>query len=327
MQGEDTVRKKDLEQIITSSPPFPKRLIIPRPIEYPDFDLLGELKNICIKIPLLQAIQDILIYAKTIKELCIKKSMRKKKITPTVHVVKTLSNLLLGKETLVKYEDTGNPIVAVQINSRSFPNALVDLGATINILTTTTCEMLGITALEPTTTLLELADHSLIKPEGTLPDVMVSVDTWEYLAKLFIINPRNRLDGHPLILGRPWLATVDAYISCRTANALEFKNQTKDDVINTSINHPATVSNLRCHMIKAVLDNGIEEYSLRDINDQPIPTTTVYNSKPIEIEEVKILNINSNLSSDQQQKLIQVLRKYKGDFAWDYPYMKGFDPQ
>lgn len=108
--GEDTVRQKDPEQIIITSPSFPERLIIPRPIEYPDFDLLGELKNLCIKIPLLQAIQDILIYAKTIKELCVKKFVRKTKITPTVHVIATLFDLLLGKETPVKYEDLGIPL-------------------------------------------------------------------------------------------------------------------------------------------------------------------------------------------------------------------------
>eukprot|EP00253_Pinus_taeda_P024676 PITA_24676 len=248
--------------------------------------------------------------------------MRKTKITPTVHVVGTLSNLLLGKETPVKYEDPRNPIVIVQINGCSFPNSLVDLGVAINILTTETCEILSITALEPTTTLLELTDRSVIKPEGTLQDVMVSMDTWEYLADFFIINPRNWIDGHPLILGRPWLSTVDAYI-----DVLEFKNQTEDDVINTFINHLAAVSNLRGHMIEAVLDNEIEKDSLRDINDQPIPTTIVYNCKPIEIEQGKILNINSNLSNDQQQKLIQVLSKYKGAFAWDCPDMKGIDPQ
>ena len=93
---------------------------------------------------------------------------------------------------------------------------LVDLGATINILTTTTCQRLGITALDPTMTLLELADRSVIKPKGTLQDVMVSVDCLEYPTDFPIISPRNRLDGHPLILGRPWLATADAYISCRT---------------------------------------------------------------------------------------------------------------
>ena len=87
---------------------------------------------------------------------------------PTVYVVVALSNLLLGKETPMKYEDLGNPIVIVQISSHSFPNTLVDLGAAINILTTGTCEKLGISALEPITTLLELAKRYVIRPEGIL---------------------------------------------------------------------------------------------------------------------------------------------------------------
>lgn len=85
----------------------------------------------------------------------------------------------------------------MQINGHSFPNALIDLGAAINILTTTTCQKLGVTSLDPTTTLLELADRSVVKPEGTLHDVMVSVDSWEYLSNFLIINLKNRLDGHP----------------------------------------------------------------------------------------------------------------------------------
>jgi len=155
---------------------------------------------------------------KTIKELCTKKPKRKIKTILIVHVVGTLSDLLSGIETPVKYEDPGNPIVTVQINGCSFPNALVDLGAAIHILTKTTCQKLGITTLDPTTTLLELANRSVVKPEGTLQDVMVFVDSWEYLADFLIINPRNQLDGHPLILGRPWLVTADAYISCRTGS-------------------------------------------------------------------------------------------------------------
>jgi len=92
-QRDNTIKQKSHEQTITSSPPFLKRLIIPHPIEYLDFDLLGELKNICVKIPLLQAIQDIPIYAKTIKELCTKIPMRKIKVTPTIHLVRNLSDL------------------------------------------------------------------------------------------------------------------------------------------------------------------------------------------------------------------------------------------
>ena len=47
-------------------PPYPKRLMLPKVVGQPQFNLLGELKNIYVKIPLLQALQDIPIYARTI---------------------------------------------------------------------------------------------------------------------------------------------------------------------------------------------------------------------------------------------------------------------
>lgn len=68
------VREHNHDQATTSSPPFPEQLIIPCLIEHLDFDILGELNNLYIKIPVLQAIQGIPIYGKTIKEICIKKT-------------------------------------------------------------------------------------------------------------------------------------------------------------------------------------------------------------------------------------------------------------
>jgi hypothetical protein len=83
---------------------------------YPNFDIVGELKNLYVKIPLLQALQDIPIYAKTIKELCGRKPVRKiKNSSSTVRVVGALSDLILGRQEPVKYADPGNPIVTVQI--------------------------------------------------------------------------------------------------------------------------------------------------------------------------------------------------------------------
>eukprot|EP00253_Pinus_taeda_P008534 PITA_08534 len=176
-QKEDVNRQQIQNQATASSPPFPERLVIPRPIQQPNFDILGELQNLYIKIPFLQAIQDIPIYAKTIKELCIKRLRRNTIDNPRVQVVGTLSDLLSGKETPIKYEDPGNPIVTVQIYGQTLTNALVDLGSAINILTTATFQKLGITSAEPTSTLLELADRSVVRPEGILHDVMVSVDS------------------------------------------------------------------------------------------------------------------------------------------------------
>lgn len=39
--------------------------------------------------------------------------MRKEKNSPTIHIVGTLSDLLLGGEIPTKYEDPRNPIVTI----------------------------------------------------------------------------------------------------------------------------------------------------------------------------------------------------------------------
>ena len=64
-----------------SIPPSPERLSFQQPESPSKHDFLDELNNVCIKIPLLQAIKNIPIYAKTIKDLCLKKAGRKKKKT------------------------------------------------------------------------------------------------------------------------------------------------------------------------------------------------------------------------------------------------------
>ena len=170
-----------------------------------------------------------------------------------------------------------------------------------------------------------------------MEDVMVSVDSWEYPANFLIINPKNRLNGHPLILGRPWLATADAYIGYRqgsmtiarggniknlalypptqpsvtiiktnkhpvsyltenirsplTIEEVDFKDQTEDDSINNFISQTEIRSCIQCHMIEATFDNELEEDPIKDMHDQTIPTISVSNSKIVEIDLGKTLNI------------------------------------
>ena len=47
---------------------------------------------------------------------------------------------------------------------------------------------------------------------------MVSIDSWEYPADFLVLQPKAKFIGYPLILGRPWLATSNAYISCKAGN-------------------------------------------------------------------------------------------------------------
>ena len=74
-------------------PPFPARLVIEKPVVHSEYDIFNELKHICIKIPLLQAIKDIPIYSKVIKELCIKRPGKKQKDPLTIHVIGEMSEI------------------------------------------------------------------------------------------------------------------------------------------------------------------------------------------------------------------------------------------
>jgi hypothetical protein len=76
-QGGNTVEHQNHDKDVTPPPSFPERLMIAKPVVYPNFDIAGELKNLHVKIPLMQALQDIPIYAKTIKELCGRNPIRK----------------------------------------------------------------------------------------------------------------------------------------------------------------------------------------------------------------------------------------------------------
>ena len=215
----DDIKNKQMQPL--HPPPFPDRLVQAKlPMSIPQFGVLDELKNVYIKIPLLQAIKDIPIYTKAIKELCLKKPTRKRVDPQTIHVIGHLDGLMTNTISMEKYVDPGIPKVTTIINNIHIPNTLIDLGATINVMTLETMKTLQLTNLQHTTIVLELADRSKVIPEGILEDIIVSLDSWEYPVDFLVLQPKSNLGGHPIILGRPWLATADAFIGCRLGNMI-----------------------------------------------------------------------------------------------------------
>ena len=106
--------------------------------------------------------------------------------------------------------------MTITINEVSIGNTLIDLGAAINVMTATTLEQLQLQPLlRPTPTILELVDKTRVIPEGILDDVMVTLASWEYPLYFLVIHSKDPTKGHPIILGRLWLATTNAFIGCR----------------------------------------------------------------------------------------------------------------
>jgi hypothetical protein len=78
------------------NPPYPEILNLENYLTQLDFDFLGELKNVCVKIPLLQAIKDVLIYSKVEQKRFLRKPDRKSKYPKAIHVMGKLSDLMMG---------------------------------------------------------------------------------------------------------------------------------------------------------------------------------------------------------------------------------------
>jgi hypothetical protein len=53
---------------------------------------------------------------------------------------------------------------------------------------------------------------------GVLDDRIVSLDSWDYLLDFMVLHPKSPSGGNPVILGRPWLSTTNAFIGCKFGN-------------------------------------------------------------------------------------------------------------
>eukprot|EP00253_Pinus_taeda_P022003 PITA_22003 len=363
------VEEEREESNLKVNPPFPERLAQPPQPTPEETKLLGELKNLCVKIPLLLAIKDVPVYNKLIKEKCFKHPGRRKRDAPTINVIGQLSDLMLGQVICPKYLNPGSPIVDVHINGTIVPHTLIELGAVINVMTKETMLKLKLNlqgSLRKTTTVLQLADHSTVTLKGIVEDVMVSTDSWEYPADFLVLQPKANLTGYPLILGRPWLATADAYISCRVRN-MTIKNghMSKQLVLyphaQPTLEHDLPlwleeeeedeVYSAQLYALEATIGGGqqdeddliehllqiptprslpLEEEVRKTQNNHPIDLCLA-NSNPLCVKTIefgpeKTLNINPSLFALEEGNVCDMLRENLKAFAWSYKEMKGVHP-
>lgn len=118
-----------------------------------------------------------------------------------------------------KYLDPRSLVVDIHIDGMIVPHTMIDFRANINVITKETMLKLNLqVSLTKTTTVLQLAYRSTVAPKGVVEDVMISIESWEYPTNILVLQSKTKFIFYPLILGRTWLATIDAYISCKVRN-------------------------------------------------------------------------------------------------------------
>ena len=185
------------------------------------------LRQVKVNIPLLDMIKQVPTYAKFLKDLCtVKKGLG---INKNAFLIEQVSSIIQCK-TLLKYKDPGSPTISVNIGGTCIDKALLDLGASVNLLPYTMYKQLGMGELKPTNITLSLADRSVKILKGIVEDVLVKVDNFYYPVDLVVLDTEPMAESPhqvPIILGRPFLATTNAIINCRNGiKQLTFGNMT-----------------------------------------------------------------------------------------------------
>ncbi|XP_042465796.1 uncharacterized protein LOC122048270 [Zingiber officinale] len=195
--------------------PFPQRLVKPgkgKAIEKSrEFQEMTEIfSRVEVNIPLLKAIKHIPKYAKFLKDLCVNK--KKLKGDELVSAGESVSALFQAMPQ--KCRDPGVFTISCKIGENSFEDAMVDLGASINVMPKSVFQALGIGPLQPTGVVIQLANRSFAHPVGVIEDVLVKVKELIFPTDFYVLDMEgDALSSHvPIILGRPFLKTVKTKI-------------------------------------------------------------------------------------------------------------------
>ncbi len=119
--------------------PFPQRLLYVKQ-EKTNQEIMDVFKQVKINIPLLDAIKQIPSYAKFLKDLCTVK--RKLNVQKKAFLIEQVS-AILKHNTPPKYKDLGCPTISCIIGNFRVEKALLDLGASVNLLPFSIHERVG----------------------------------------------------------------------------------------------------------------------------------------------------------------------------------------
>ena len=203
-QEEQSASKEEVK--ISVPPPFPQALQ-KKKSSVNQTEMLEFLRQVKVNIPLIDMIKQVPTYVKFLKDLCtVKKGLN---VNKKAFLTEQVSAIIECK-TPVK----GCPTISVNIGGISVEKALLDLGASVNLLPYSMYKQLGLRELKPTSITLSLADRSIKIPKGTIEDVLIQVDRFYYPMDFVVLDTEPVVVGAnhvPIILGRPFLATSNAY--------------------------------------------------------------------------------------------------------------------
>ncbi|CAN6566300.1 unnamed protein product [Malus baccata var. baccata] len=257
--------------------PFPSRFKQTKK-EEAEKDILETFRKVQVNIPLLDAIKQVPRYAKFLKELC----TTKKRIS-NKEVVQVSENVsaVLQRKLPPKCKDLGSFTILCVIGNTKFEHAMLDLGASINVMPYSIYASMNLGELKNDGVIIQLADRSNAYPKGVLEDVLVQVDNLIFPADFYVLEMEDspNVTPLPILLGRPFMKTARTKIDVfKGTLTMEFDGEIINFNISEAMKFPK--DDHSCFSID-ILDELAQDY-LDMLEDDPLETTITqgFSTKP-----------------------------------------------
>ncbi|KAM2686683.1 hypothetical protein EV2_009545 [Malus domestica] len=251
--------------VFPSNAPFPSRFMQTKK-EEAEKDILETFRKVQVNIPLLDAIKQVPRYAKFLKELC---TTRKRMETKEVVKVGENVSAILQRKLPPKCKDPGSFTIPCVIGNTRFKSAMLDLGASINVMPYSIYVSMNLGELKHDGVIIQLADRSNAYPKGVLEDVLVQVDHLVFPADFYVLemDESDHASSLPILLGRPFMKTARTKIDVYSGTlSMEFDGEVVNFNLSDSIKYPS--EDHSCFSID-IIDSLAQGY-LEDLNDDAL---------------------------------------------------------
>ncbi|KAM1787797.1 hypothetical protein ACFX11_038160 [Malus domestica] len=251
--------------VFPSNVPFPSRFMQTKK-EEAEKDILETFRKVQVNIPLLDAIKQVPRYAKFLKELC---TTRKRMSTKEVVKVGENVSAILQRKLPPKCKDPGSFTIPCVIRNTRFESAMLDLGASINVMPYSIYASMNLGALKNDGVIIQLADRSNAYPKGVLEDVLVQVNHLVFPADFYVLemDESDHAPSLPILLGRPFMKTARTKIDVYSGTlSMEFDGEVVNFNLSDSIKYPS--EDHSCFSID-IIDSLAQGY-LDDLNDDAL---------------------------------------------------------
>ncbi|KAM1002844.1 hypothetical protein ACFX2C_003230 [Malus domestica] len=162
----------------------------------------------------------------------------------TKEIVKVGENVsaILQRKLPSKCKDPGSFTIPCVIGNTRFKSAMLDLGASINVMPYSVYASMNLGELKNDGVIIQLPDRSNAYPKGVLEDVLVQVNHLIFPADFYVLemDESDHTRSLPILLGRPFMKTartkIDVFNSTLT---MEFDGEVINFNLSDSMKFPS----------------------------------------------------------------------------------------